>query len=83
MRTRHNFFKLITTDEPDPYILGCRAVGPQASSIIGLIAMMIRFSRRVSDLCTILQPHPALTEGIQECARQILGESIFKPELVQ
>lgn len=81
MRTKRSFFKLITTDEPDPYILGCRAVGPQASSIIGLVAMMIRFSRRVSDLCTILQPHPALTEGIQECARALLGEAIFKPEL--
>ncbi|MCS6895078.1 MAG: NAD(P)/FAD-dependent oxidoreductase [Bacteroidia bacterium] len=81
MRTKRSFFKLITTDEPDPYILGCRAVGPQASSIIGLVAMMIRFSRRVSDLCTILQPHPALTEGIQECARALLGEAIIKPEL--
>lgn len=81
MRTKRSFFKLITTDEPDPYILGCRAVGPQASSIIGLVAMMIRFSRRVSDLCTILQPHPALTEGIQECARALLNEAIFKPEL--
>ncbi|MCX7606348.1 MAG: NAD(P)/FAD-dependent oxidoreductase [Bacteroidia bacterium] len=81
MRTRRSFFKLITTDEPDPYILGCRAVGPQASTIIGLVALMIRFARRVSDLCTILQPHPALTEGIQECARALLGEAIFKPEL--
>ncbi|MCS7153091.1 MAG: NAD(P)/FAD-dependent oxidoreductase [Bacteroidia bacterium] len=80
MRTRRSFFKLITTDEPDPYILGCRAVGPQASSIIGLVAMMIRFSKRVSDLCTVLQPHPSLTEGIQECAREILNEAIFKPE---
>lgn len=81
MRTRRSFLKLITTDEPDPYILGCRAVGPQASTIIGLVALMIRFSRRVSDLCSILQPHPALTEGIQECARALLGEAIFKPEL--
>ncbi len=82
MRTHRSFFKLITTDEPDPYILGCRAVGPQASSIIGLVAMMIRFSRRISDLCQILQPHPALTEGIQECARSLLGEAIFKPDLL-
>lgn len=82
MRTRNSFFKLITTDEPDPYILGCRAVGPQASSIIGLVAMMVRFSRRISDLCGILQPHPALTEGIQECARSVLGEAIFKAELL-
>jgi len=82
MRTHHSFFKLITTEEPDPYILGCRAVGPQASSIIGLVAMMIRFSRRLSDLCQILQPHPALTEGIQECARSLLGEAIFKPDLL-
>jgi dihydrolipoamide dehydrogenase len=81
MRTRRSFFKLITTDEPDPYILGCRAVGPQASTIIGMVALMIRFSRRVIDLCSILQPHPALTEGIQECARALLDEAIFKPEL--
>ncbi|MDW8235054.1 MAG: NAD(P)/FAD-dependent oxidoreductase [Bacteroidia bacterium] len=81
MRTRRSFFKLITTDEPDPYILGCRAVGPQASSIIGLVAMMIRFSRRLSDLTTILQPHPSLTEGIQEAARALLGEAIFRPEM--
>ncbi|MCS7189313.1 MAG: NAD(P)/FAD-dependent oxidoreductase [Bacteroidia bacterium] len=81
MRTRRSFFKLITTDEPDPYILGCRAVGPQASTIIGMVALMIHFSRRVSDLCSILQPHPALTEGVQECARALLGEAIFKPEL--
>ncbi|MEN2993381.1 MAG: NAD(P)/FAD-dependent oxidoreductase [Bacteroidia bacterium] len=81
MRTKRSFLKLITTDEPDPYILGCRAVGPQASTIIGMVALMIRFSRRVSDLCSILQPHPSLTEGIQECARALLGEAIFKPEL--
>ncbi|GIV23442.1 MAG: NAD(P)/FAD-dependent oxidoreductase [Bacteroidia bacterium] len=81
MRTRRSFLKLITTGEPDPYILGCRAVGPQASTIIGVVALMIRFSRRVSDLCNILQPHPALTEGIQECARALLNEAIFKPEL--
>ncbi len=81
MRTHRSFIKLITTDEPDPYILGCRAVGPQASTIIGMVAAMIRFSRRISDLCSLLQPHPALTEGIQECARTLLGEAIFKPEL--
>lgn len=81
MRTHRSFLKLITTDEPDPYLLGCRAVGPQASTIIGMVALTIRFSRRISDLCSLLQPHPALTEGIQECARTLLGEAIFKPEL--
>jgi dihydrolipoamide dehydrogenase len=32
-------------------------------------------------LSELIQPHPSINEGIQECVRMLKGKSILKPEI--
>ena len=36
---------------------------------------------RPRELAQCIHPHPAVPEGLQECARLLLGESILKPRV--
>jgi len=80
-RRVQGFFKLIVTDDAEMKIIGMRAVGDQASSTIESVAMLIALDRGVKDLADLIFPHPAITEGLQECARMLLGKSIVKPRV--
>jgi dihydrolipoamide dehydrogenase len=80
-RKSQGFFKLIVTDDQEMKILGMRAVGDQASSTIESVALLIALGRGVRDLANLIFPHPAITEGLQECARMLLGKSIVKPKV--
>jgi len=44
---------------------------------------MMKQDRSICDLAELLHPHPAVTEGVQECARMLLGTSIYKPQVFQ
>ncbi len=79
MRRTKGFFKLIVTNDAEMRILGMRAVGEHASSAIEAVALMIRLGIPVRELAELVHPHPSITEGVQECARLLLGRSIFKP----
>ncbi|MBX3102599.1 MAG: NAD(P)/FAD-dependent oxidoreductase [Bacteroidetes bacterium] len=81
MRNDNGFFKLIVTDDPEMRLLGMRAVGAHASSTIEAAAMLIAMKQSIRELAELTHPHPSITEGIQECARMLLGVSIMKPEL--
>ncbi|UTW60914.1 NAD(P)/FAD-dependent oxidoreductase [bacterium SCSIO 12741] len=78
-RKTQGFFKILVTDDEDMKILGMRAIGDQASSTIESVGLMIALDRSVHDLANLIFPHPAITEGLQECARMLLGKSIIKP----
>lgn len=80
-RRTQGFFKLIVTDDDEMKILGMRAVGDQASSTIESVALLIGLNRGVHELANLIFPHPAITEGLQECARILLGKSIVKPRV--
>ena len=58
-----------------------RACGPQASSAIQGVALLISMGRGVQELAELIHPHPSLIEGIQECCRMLMGKSIFKPHV--
>jgi dihydrolipoamide dehydrogenase len=79
MRSTDGFVKLIASR--DGRIVGLRAVGPQASSAAQGIALLIDRGGTVKELARCIHPHPAVPEGLQECARMLLGESIHKPEV--
>lgn len=79
MRATEGFLKLIAA--PDGRLLGLRAVGPQASSAAQGIAILIDRGGTLADLARCIHPHPAVPEGLQECARLLLGESIHKPRV--
>ena len=89
------YVKMIVANDGSDRLLGMRAVGPEASAIIGPAQMVINsvskpsYNRqlahesqnaRVSDLEKVLYPHPAISESVQECARMFSGRSIMKPQ---
>lgn len=80
-RRCQGFFKLLVTDDDEMRILGMRTVGDQASSTIESVALLIAMKKGVRELANIIYPHPAITEGLQECARMLLGKSIVKPQV--
>ena len=80
-RRCQGFFKLLVTDDDEMKILGMRVVGDQASSTIESVALLIALKKSVRDLARLIFPHPAITEGLQECARMLLGKSIVKPQV--
>jgi len=74
------YVKMIVADDGTHRLLGMRAIGPEASAIIGPAQMIISSGSKVSDLESILFPHPAISESVQECARMFAGRSIMKPQ---
>jgi dihydrolipoamide dehydrogenase len=80
MRATSGFVKLLAAKDSSK-ILGLRVVGPQASSTIQGIAFLIHMGATLEDIDQCVHPHPAIPEGVQECARMILGRSVLKPEV--
>lgn len=83
MRATEGFVKLLTTDDDELRILGMRALGVHASTMLEAISLMIQHSRSARDLAELLHPHPAVTEGLQDCVRMLMGTSIYKPCVFQ
>ncbi len=83
MRRTKGFFKVIVTNDEDMRVLGMRAVGEHASSAIEAVALMMRLGTPIRELADLVHPHPSITEGVQECARMLLGRSIFKPSIFE
>lgn len=81
MRRTKGFFKVIVTNDYQMRVLGMRAVGEHASSAIEAVALMIKLSIPINELAELIHPHPSITEGVQECARMLLGKSIFNPSV--
>ena len=80
MRETHGFIKVLAS--PDTHrILGLRVVGPEASSTIQGIAFLIDQEATLEDIDHCVPPHPAITEGVQECARMLLGRSVMKVDV--
>jgi len=81
MRETDGFIKLLVGQEAPHPILGLRVVGAEASSAMQGIAFLIDMGGKVTDIEHCCHPHPAIPEGVQECARAILGRSILKADV--
>ncbi len=81
MRRTKGFFKVLVSNDEEMRVLGMRAVGEHASSAIEAVAMMMKLGIPIRELADLIHPHPSITEGVQECARLLLGKSTFKPEV--
>ena len=80
MRETSGFIKLLAAPDSRK-ILGLRVVGPEASSTIQGIAFLIDQGATLDDIDHCVHPHPAVTEGVQECARMLLGRSVMKVDV--
>lgn len=81
MRNPEGFFKILVTNDKEMRVIGMRAVGPQASSAIQAVGLLIAQEKGIEELAELIHPHPSLIEGIQECCRMLLGKSILKPHI--
>ncbi len=81
MRSTDGFIKLLASRDDPPKVLGLRVAGPQASSTIQGIAFLIDQEATLEDIDHCVHPHPAITEGVQECARILLGRSVHKVDV--
>ncbi|MDE5417051.1 NAD(P)/FAD-dependent oxidoreductase [Labilibaculum sp. DW002] len=80
MRASDGFVKIIVSDDGENRILGMRAAGPQASTLITSIAYQISQKGTLKDIRKNVHPHPSISEGVQECLRVFEGKSIYKPQ---
>jgi len=46
------------------------------------VALLISMDKGVEELAELIHPHPSIIEGIQECARMLLGKSMLKPTVL-
>ncbi len=81
MRKTTGFFKLLVTNDKEMKVLGMRAVGEHASSAIQSVALLIFMNKGIDELGNMMHPHPSIIEGIQECARMLLGKPIYKSSI--
>jgi dihydrolipoamide dehydrogenase len=79
MRALNGFVKIIVSADDEQRILGMRAAGPQVSTSIMSIALLMDQGKGIRDVLKSLYPHPTMTEGIQECLRLLTGKSVYKP----
>lgn len=83
MRNTQGFIKILVTNDKKMRILGMRVVGEHASSAIQAAALLISMDQGIAALAELIHPHPSIIEGIQECARMLLGKSTLKPSVLQ
>ena len=81
MRAPHGFVKIIASDDDQKRILGMRAAGPQVSTMIMAVAVLIDQEKAFTELAGSIYPHPTMAEAIQECLRLLRGDSTYKPEI--
>ena len=74
MRSFEGFVKLIVGPAGDDQILGVRAVGPQADTLIGEISVMIQHGIPFTALLDSYHAHPSLSESLQNAARVLAGQ---------
>jgi dihydrolipoamide dehydrogenase len=78
MRATTGFVKLLV--RRDERLLGLRVVGPQAGTCIQGVALLIGQGGALDAVDRCVHPHPAVTEGVLEAARLLLGRSLFRPD---
>lgn len=79
MRATDGFVKIIVSDDEEERILGMRAAGPQASTTIMSVALLMDQQKGIKDVLKSVHPHPTMSESIQECLRVLLDKSLYKP----
>ncbi|EAN82673.1 putative dihydrolipoamide dehydrogenase [Trypanosoma cruzi] len=81
MGNTRGFVKLIVTNDREMQVLGVRAIGPHASSVIELASLAIHNKETLYNLSELRTAYPTVTQGFQECVNMLLGTSLLKPNV--
>ena len=73
MRSFSGFVKLIVGPEGNDSLLGVRACGPQADTLIGEVSLCIANDLPYTHLMDAVHAHPSLSESLHNAARMLAG----------
>ncbi|EPY27431.1 dihydrolipoamide dehydrogenase [Angomonas deanei] len=69
------FVKLIVTNDREKRVLGVRAMGMHAGSIVELASLAIRNGSSAYELLKLNPAYPSVAVGLVECVRLVLGRA--------
>lgn len=81
MGNTDGFVKLIVSNDAKMQVLGVRAVGLHASSIVEFAALPIANQESLYNLSDLRVAYPTVSHGFQECVHTLLGSSTLKPNV--
>ena len=65
-------------DKETGQLLGGQIVGPEASNLIGELALAVEMGANLEDIALTIHAHPTLTEMIMDAAEGALGHPIHQ-----
>jgi dihydrolipoamide dehydrogenase len=69
-------FVRIVADDPSGFVLGARAVAPEASEIIAELALAVEMGATLEDVGATIHTHPTLGEAVMEAAENAREKAI-------
>lgn len=81
MGNTNGFVKLIVTNDKKMQVLGVRAIGLHASSIVEFASLAIANHESIFNLSELRVAYPTVSHGFQECVHTLLGTSTLKPNV--
>ncbi|WP_245758007.1 dihydrolipoyl dehydrogenase [Natronobacterium haloterrestre] len=69
-------FVQVVVDTPSERLLGAQLVAPNASELIGEVALAIDVGLEASTVAETVHTHPTLSEAVMEAAADALGEAV-------
>ncbi len=76
MGSPFGFVKLIVGPDGDDRILGIRAIGRDADSLVSAVSIMIEQQLPYTYLLNSIMPHPSLMESLRDAAGIISGDTL-------
>ncbi len=69
-------FVRVVADGDSGFVLGGQVVGPQASELVGEIALAIEMGATAEDVDSTIHVHPTLSEAVMEAAADCEGKAV-------
>ena len=69
-------FVRVVADADAHFVLGGQVVGPEASELVGELALAVELGARLEDIAGTVHTHPTLSEATREAALAALGRAI-------
>jgi len=69
-------FVRIVADEPTGTVLGAQIVAPEASELVGEVALAVERGLTLEELAGTVHTHPTLSEAVMEAAADAAGEAV-------
>jgi dihydrolipoamide dehydrogenase len=69
-------FVRVVADTENGFLLGAAIVAPEASELIGELALAVEMGATVTDVVSTVHAHPTLAEAVREAAAKVTGRAI-------